>query len=70
MGRAHLGGEFCVLDDHVMLSDQLRREMAVDVTGRVLVTSLVRHCDRPKDVKAIELHPLFQSVSTVIKYLK
>ena len=56
-----LTGTNGVLDGHVMISDQLRRQLAIDVTGRVVLTSLSPHMTSAH-FRSVSLHPLFQTV--------
>ena len=62
MGFASLADESGIHGDHVMLSEELRRQMGMEVTGRVLLRSLSadRMCTEPS---TLTFYPLFSMVN-------
>ena len=62
VGFATLSEEYGIHDNHIVLSDELRRQMGVEVTSKVLLRSL--SADRqPLVPSQLTLHPLFSMVS-------
>lgn len=57
-----------VLPSHMMVSDLLRRQLMLPVTGRVCLIPLLKE-NTPVLLTALNLHPLFNTVSRIINQL-